>query len=172
MVSEMLGVPTPGFKWVYPPRTRCWRLLCRGVSAGFFSAFCCSTLEQRELALLAWSAVPPGTRQCTSPVTTELRPWVLASLLRLALCLAVIAASSVCSWTGCGVKKLQTLFVCTLDTARPDYLCYDLHGVASRIVLLWAPRNLAACLRRSSIGWLGPGVSTATLYNDFGAPGF
>ena len=74
VVSEMLGVPTPGFKWVYPPRTRCWRLLCRGVSAGFFSAFCCSTLEQRELALLAWSAVPPGTRQCAGPVTTELRP--------------------------------------------------------------------------------------------------
>ena len=89
--------------------------------------------------------------------------------MRLALCLAVIAASSVCSWTGCGVKKLQTLFVCTLDMARPDYLCYGLHGVASRIVLLWAPRILAACLRRSSIGWLGPGVSTATLCNDFRA---
>ena len=53
VVSEMLGVPTPGFEWVYPPRTRCWRLLCRGVSAGFFSAFFCSALEQRELALLA-----------------------------------------------------------------------------------------------------------------------
>ena len=58
--------------------------------------------------------------------------------------LAGRAASSVCSWTGCGVKKLQTLFVSTLDTARPNYLCCDLHGVASRIVLLWAPRILAA----------------------------
>ena len=38
VVSEMLGVPTPGFEWVYPPRTRCWRLLCRGVSDGFFLA--------------------------------------------------------------------------------------------------------------------------------------
>ena len=38
VVPEMLGAPTPGFEWVYPPRTRCWRLLCRGVSDGFFLA--------------------------------------------------------------------------------------------------------------------------------------
>ena len=44
----------------------------------FFSAFCCSTLEQRELALLAcWSAVPPGTRKWAGPVTTKLRPALL-----------------------------------------------------------------------------------------------
>ena len=54
---------------------------------------------------------------------------------------------------------------------RPGLIISAMIFTASQAGLCFfgAPRILAACLRRSSIGWLGPGVSTATLCNDFRA---
>ena len=74
VVSEMLGVPTPGFKWVYPPRTRCWRLLCRGASDGFFLALllgCSSVLEEIHQRLLE----SVHCLDCFLGLLGLLRPW-------------------------------------------------------------------------------------------------